>query len=35
MTETTNPEAQAEARAEILEGRTSLGIELGSTRFKA
>ncbi len=31
----TNSDAQAQARAAILEGRTSLGIELGSTRIKA
>ena len=35
MTESTNPQAQADARTAILEGRTSLGIELGSTRIKA
>ncbi len=39
MTESTNPKAQGDAderaRAAILEGRTSLGIELGSTRIKA
>ena len=35
MTESTNPEAWAEARTAILDGRTSLGIELGSTRIKA
>ncbi|MEF3402443.1 xylulokinase [Agromyces sp. CCNWLW203] len=41
MTETTDPQAQAAqqaiagARAAILEGRTSLGIEFGSTRIKA
>lgn len=35
MTDSTNPEARSEARAAILEGRTSLGIELGSTRIKA
>jgi sugar (pentulose or hexulose) kinase len=35
MTESTNPRAQADARTAILEGRTSLGIELGSTRIKA
>ena len=39
MTESTNPKAQADAderaRATILEGRASLGIELGSTRIKA
>lgn len=34
MTESTDPQAEAAARA-ILEGRTSLGIELGSTRIKA
>ena len=37
MSETTNAPsaADAEARAAILEGRTSLGIEFGSTRIKA
>ena len=43
MTDSTNPQAPAtaaggvpeRARAAILEGRTSLGIELGSTRIKA
>jgi sugar (pentulose or hexulose) kinase len=35
MTETTNPQPAADIRAAILEGRTSLGIELGSTRIKA
>ena len=33
MTETVN--TPDEARAAILEGRTSLGIEFGSTRIKA
>lgn len=37
MTESTDPQAGslAEAKAAILEGRTSLGIEFGSTRIKA
>jgi hypothetical protein len=37
MTESTDPQALAlaDARAAILEGRTSLGIEFGSTRIKA
>jgi len=35
MTESTNSQTQADARTAILEGRTSLGIELGSTRIKA
>ncbi|MDR6905203.1 sugar (pentulose or hexulose) kinase [Agromyces sp. 3263] len=39
MTDSTNPQAAGTAaersRAAILEGRTSLGIELGSTRIKA
>lgn len=36
MTRTTQPEgAPADARAAIAEGRTSLGIEFGSTRIKA
>ena len=35
MTESTNLQAEADARTAILEGRTSLGIELGSTRIKA
>ncbi|RZS68434.1 sugar (pentulose or hexulose) kinase [Agromyces ramosus] len=35
MSESTNPQARADARTAILEGRTSLGIELGSTRIKA
>ncbi|WP_022891580.1 xylulokinase [Agromyces subbeticus] len=37
MTESTDPQARAlaDAKAAILEGRTSLGIEFGSTRIKA
>jgi sugar (pentulose or hexulose) kinase len=35
MTESTTNQTQADARAAILEGRTSLGIEFGSTRIKA
>ena len=35
MTESTDPLADAEVRSAILEGRTSLGIEFGSTRIKA
>lgn len=35
MTESTIPHVQAEAATAILEGRTSLGVELGSTRIKA
>ena len=35
MTESTHLQPQPDARAAILEGRTSLGIELGSTRIKA
>ena len=35
MTESMNPQGRADVRTAILEGRTSLGIELGSTRIKA
>ncbi|KRE22434.1 xylulokinase [Agromyces sp. Soil535] len=35
MTESTSPQTEADARATILAGRTSLGIEFGSTRIKA
>ena len=35
MSETTNTSTADAARAAILDGRTSLGIELGSTRIKA
>jgi len=35
MTESTTNQTQADARTAIVEGRTSLGIELGSTRIKA
>lgn len=35
MSDSTNPQARPDARTAIVEGRTSLGIELGSTRIKA
>ena len=35
MTESSSPQADADARTAILDGRTSLGIEFGSTRIKA
>ena len=35
MTEPTNQQTPADVRTAILEGRTSLGIEFGSTRIKA
>lgn len=34
MTDTTNPQSATDAASAILDGRTALGIELGSTRIK-